>query len=134
MKKYLTLSLVALILALALDFVWIGFIANAFYISEYGALYSPHTVIWAAAIWYIIYALGLVHFAVMPALNRGTLKKAVLRGAFLALVAFGTYDLTSLAVTINWPVILSVVDMSYGIFGGAVISALTYLVGKKFLK
>jgi uncharacterized membrane protein len=134
MKKYLTLSVIALIIALALDFVWIGFIANSFYITQYGPLYTAHPVLWAAAIWYVIYALGLVYFAIQPALRSGTIRTAALRGAFLALVAFGTYDLTSLAVTVNWPIILSVVDMSYGIFGGAVISALTYWIAKKYVK
>ena len=134
MKKYLTLSVVALIISLVLDFVWIGFIANSFYITQYGPLYSAHPVLWAAAIWYVIYALGLVYFVVMPSLRSGTVRTAALRGAFLAVVAFGTYDLTSLAITTNWPVLLSVVDMSYGVFGGAVISALTFIVGKKFLK
>ena len=30
MKKYFTLSVIALAIALLLDFVWIGFIANSF--------------------------------------------------------------------------------------------------------
>ena len=134
MKKYFTLSVIALAIALLLDFVWIGFIANSFYITQYGPLYSSHPVLWAAAIWYVIYALGLTYFAIQPALRSGTIRTAALRGAFLAVVAFGTYDLTSLAVTANWPAVLSLVDMSYGVFGGAVISAVTFWIAKKHIK
>ena len=134
MRTTLKLSLIALLFSLALDFVWIGFIATNFYKVEYGSLYSPHPVIYAAVLFYLIYAVGVAHFVVGPALKKHSLKQALLNGAFFALVAFGTYDLTSLAVTTNWPALLSFVDMSWGVFQGVLISGGTYLVARTFLK
>ena len=134
MQKVFTLSLITLPVLLVLDFIWIGFIANNFYKTEYGPLYSPHPVWIAAALFYIFYAAGLAFFSIAPAIQRKSLSYAVGTGAFLALVAFGTYDLTSLAITTNWPVLLSVVDMSWGVFGGAVTSGVVYLLATKFFK
>ncbi len=134
MRTTLKLSFIALLITAALDFVWIGFIATSFYKTEYGPLYSPHPVWFAAILFYLIYAVGVAHFVVSPALKNHSLKKAVLNGAFFALVAFGTYDLTSLAITANWPALLSVVDMSWGVFQGVLISGGTYLIAHKFLK
>ncbi len=36
-------------------------------------------------------------------------------GALLGLVAYGTYDITNLATIRDWPVIVSVVDLAWGI-------------------
>ncbi len=135
MKRYLTLSLVALILAGLLDFVWIRIFAKGFYITEYGTLYTEHVVVVAAALFYVLYSLGITYFAILPALHSKSLAKAAFGGGFFALVAFGTYDLTSLAVTANWPVLLSVVDMTWGVAEGVIISTITYLLWMKlFLK
>jgi uncharacterized membrane protein len=134
MRTTLKLSFVALLITLALDFVWIGFVATNFYKTQYGALYSPHPVLYAAILFYLIYAVGVAHFVVGPALRNHSLKQAVFNGGFFALVAFGTYDLTSLAVTTNWPVVLSVVDMTWGVFQGMVVSGGTYVLARKFFK
>jgi uncharacterized membrane protein len=134
MKKYLTLSVVALLIAGALDFVWIGFVAKNFYLAEYGALYTQHVVVWAAALFYIIYSLGITYFVVLPALRSKSATKAIFTGGFFALVAFGTYDLTSLAVTANWPVLLSIVDMTWGVVQGVLISLVTYWIGKALFR
>ena len=134
MTQFLKLSTISLVLLAVLDYIWIGFIANTFYRTQYGPLFSSHPVLWAAGLFYVIYAFGLAYFAVGPAVRAGSIKLAVGNGAFLALVAFGTYDLTSLSITTNWPVLLSVVDMSWGVFEGALASGLAYLIAVRFFK
>lgn len=106
-KQFILLTVIAAPLMLVLDFIWIGLLANNFYKTEYGPLYSPHPVWQAAVLFYVIYIFGIVYFVIAPAIRVGSLARAVVTGAFFALVAFGTYDLTSLAVTTNWSVILS---------------------------
>ena len=134
MSKLFKLGITTLVLLGVFDFVWIGLIANSFYRTEYGPLYTAHPVWIAAGLFYLIYAAGLVYFVIGPAVQTKSLTNAIAGGAFLALVAFGTYDLTSLAITANWPVLLSVVDMSWGILEGAAVSGLTYLIATKFFK
>jgi uncharacterized membrane protein len=47
-----------------------------------------------------------------------------LRGGFLGLVAYATYDLTNLATLDRWPLLVTAVDMAWG----ATLAALTTLV------
>jgi uncharacterized membrane protein len=134
MIKIFKLALIVLPIMLVLDFIWIGLIATNFYKVEYGSLYTTHTVWVAVVIFYLMYAVGFAYFVLAPALERHSLRLALFRGMFLAFIAFGTYDLTSLAVTANWSALLSIVDMSWGIVAGAVTGVLSYLIASKILK
>jgi uncharacterized membrane protein len=133
MKRILLLSCIALPVMFILDLTWVGIIANTFYRSQLGYLYSPHTVWWAAIAFYVIYILGLVYFVIAPGLTAGSLKKTLLNAAFFALVAYGTYDLTSLAITTNWPLLMTFVDMTWGIVCALITTTITFVVAKTFL-
>ncbi len=127
-------SLIALPLMLVLDFVWIGFIANSFYRTQMGLLYTTHVIWQAAAVFYLIYIIGLAYFVLIPGIKSHSLRKTVSESALFALVAFATYDLTALSVIAGWPVILSVVDMAWGVFEATTVSGLTYLIATKVFK
>ena len=116
-----------------LDAVWIGGLARTYYKTQLGALLSPQ-VLWVPAIaLYFLYAAGIVFFVLQPALAAHSLTRAVLGGMFFGLVAFGVYDLTNLATTANWPVVMSFVDMAWGAFQGAVVSGAVYWIAIRFL-
>jgi uncharacterized membrane protein len=134
MKNFLPAFCIALVSMLILDTMWIGFIANHFYKTEMGAYYSASPLLWAAAIFYIIYIAGLVHFVIKPSLTHTSFSHAALNGALFALVAFGTYDLTNLSIVPHWPVILSVVDMAWGTVEGAIVASIAYFIIKTFTK
>ena len=134
MRRILLLSVIALPIMFVLDFIWVGLVANTFYRSQLGYLYSPNTVWPAALAFYVIYILGLVYFVIVPGLQIGSLKKTLLNAAFFALVAYGTYDLTSLAITTNWPLLMTFVDMAWGIVCALVTTTITYVVASTFLK
>jgi uncharacterized membrane protein len=125
----LLLFIIALPIMLVLDLTWVGVIANNFYRTEYGPLYSPHIIVSAVVLFYVIYVLGLVYFVIKPVLITRSIKSLILNAAFFALVAYGTYS-----VTVGWPVALSVVDMSWGIFCAIVTSTATYLIATRLLK
>lgn len=94
----------------ALDMAWLGGVAKGFYQSQLGDL-RGETNIPVAAGFYLIYLAGLIYFAVLPATGW---QDALLRGAFLGLIAYGTYDLTNLATTKGWPTALTFVDWAWG--------------------
>jgi uncharacterized membrane protein len=56
----------------------------------------------------------VVWFAGWPALRDGTPHTALLNGAILGLVAYGTYELTSWTVMREWHPSMVVVDMAWG--------------------
>ena len=50
----------------------------------------------------------------LPALNGGTWTTALVSGAILGAVAYGTYDMTNLATLKDWSIAVSGVDMAWG--------------------
>jgi uncharacterized membrane protein len=87
----------------------------------------------AAVIFYLIYILGIVLFAIQPALAADSLQKAVLLGAALGFFAYATYDLTNLATLKDWPVLLVVVDIAWGTFLTGAVAAAGYWLSKTII-
>ena len=85
----------------------------------------------AAIIFYLLFIGGLVFFVIEPALETRSLSRAILAGAFFGLVTYATYDLTNLATTKDWPIIVTVIDLIWGMVLSASVSLVTYLVANK---
>ena len=114
----------------AIDLVWLGVVANRFYQEHLGALLRPD-VVWAAALlFYAVYIAGILVFAVIPALEAGSLQRAVVLGAFLGFFAYATFDLTCLALFRNFPVIVVVVDLVWGAALTASVAAAGFGLGR----
>jgi uncharacterized membrane protein len=67
-----------------------------------------------ASLFYALYMAGVVWFAGWPALRDGVPATALLNGAILGLVAYGTYELTSWTVMRDWHPSMVAVDMAWG--------------------
>lgn len=67
-----------------------------------------------AALFYLLYMGGVVWFAAWPGLRDGAPVAALVNGAVLGLVAYGTYELTSWAVMRAWHPSMVAVDMAWG--------------------
>ena len=103
-----------LVLFAGMDFVWLGFIAQGYYRSQIGHLIADKFNMPGAVAFYLVYALGLMIFAIQPALVAGGPMKALTTGALFGLFCYATYDLTNLATLKNWSVPLSFLDMAWG--------------------
>lgn len=100
---------------LALDFVWLNLAGRYLYRPYLGDLLADEPNLAVAALFYLVYVAGIVVFAVMPGLAAKSMLMTAALGALLGLVAYGTYDITNLATLRGWPVIVSVVDLAWGI-------------------
>lgn len=118
---------VALIVFLALDLAWLGWVARGFYRAQLGGLLSPDVRWGAAILFYLLFVAAVVVFAVMPALERASLTRAIVSGGFFGLVAYAAYDLTNLATLRDFPAVMAVVDMAWGTFLTAATAAAGYL-------
>jgi uncharacterized membrane protein len=67
-----------------------------------------------AALFYVLYMAGVVWFAGWPALRDGAPGMALVNGAILGLVAYGTYELTSWTVMRDWHPTMVAADMAWG--------------------
>jgi len=133
-KQMLVLYLITLAVFFLIDMIWLGVVAKGFYRKHLGPLMSPK-VNWAAAIlFYLLFIVGLVVFAVRPALAAGKPVQALLLGALLGLISYATYDLTNLATLKDWPIVVTVVDLIWGTVLGGSVSFIAALIGRRFLK
>lgn len=127
------LYLITLPTLAVIDLVWIVGVAQSFYKAQLGSLLATNTVWWAAAVFYLMYVAGLIFFVIQPAVEKQSLAYAIFAGAFFGLIAYGTYDLTNLATTANWPLTMTLVDMAWGtIAGGAISGVVFYLATAVF--
>ena len=67
-----------------IDTLWLGVVARGFYAGELGSLLAPEIKLWAAMLFYVVYAAGIVVFAVMPALRAGSVLTAIRMGGLSA--------------------------------------------------
>ena len=125
-KIYLT----TLVAFFAIDMLWLGLVARNMYSKYLGFLLSPKPNWIAAIIFYLLFILGLIVFAVIPGLKAESLKTALLLAALFGLVTYATYDLTNLATLKNWPLGITIVDMVWGVVLSCIVTWISFLVGK----
>lgn len=128
---FLKLLLIALPVFFAIDILWLGLIAKNFYANHLGFLMKTQ-VNWPVAIlFYVIFLVGLVIFVISPAMTKGSWTHALMYGALFGLVTYATYDLTNLATLKDWPVIVTIVDLIWGMVLSASVSVITYFIATK---
>jgi uncharacterized membrane protein len=130
MLYYLKLYAITFAAFLAIDMVWLGFLARGFYQKHLGYLMGPQINWYAAFLFYLLFVAGILFFVVEPSLKEPSIVTALWRGAFFGLVTYATYDLTNQATVKDWPMIVTVADLLWGTFLSAAVSGVGYLAGK----
>ncbi len=128
---FIKLYAIALPVFFAIDMVWLGVVAKDFYRAQIGSLLRPDVNWMAAIIFYLIFIGGLVAFVITPAIEKGSWMHALLFGAFFGLVCYATYDLTNLAVAKDWPLLVTIVDLIWGMVLASSVSVITYFIATK---
>jgi len=131
MIYYLKLYIATLIAFFAIDMVWLSLVARTFYRQHLGYLMAPNTNWLAAIIFYLLFLVGLLVFVVAPGLEANSLKMTLVRAALFGLITYATYDLTNLATVKDWPVVLTIVDMTWGTVLSVAVSYVSFVVGKR---
>lgn len=121
MKRYLILYFATLLTMAPLDFLFLGVLAKPFFQSQVGAILGNTNFI-AAILFYAIYAAGVVVFVTATAPDW---KTAAMFGALLGFVAYATFDMTTMALIKGWTWPAVAVDLLWGTFVTAFVSALS---------
>jgi uncharacterized membrane protein len=133
LTKALSIYAVTLPVFFAVDMLWLGTLAKAFYQRYLGYLLSPQ-INWPAAIlFYLVFIAGIVFFAVKPAMEAASPMRALAYGAFFGFVAYATYDLTNHATVRDWPLIVTVVDLIWGTVLCGAVAWLSYTISSRIL-
>jgi len=127
-----TQAFVVMLLSLiVLDALWIFGFMQGLYQREIPDLLRADPNWIAALIFYVGYPIGAIYLAVLPALELHSLRKAIVNGAALGGVAYGTFAITNLSVIKGWSVALTIADGFWGVVVTAAVSALGYLVARR---
>ena len=129
---FIKLYAIALPVFFALDMAWIGLVAKNFYRNQIGFLMKNEINWTAAAIFYLLFIVGLVLFVITPAMEKNSWMHALLFGALFGLITYATYDLSNLATLKDWPLLVTIVDLAWGATLAASVSTATYFVARKF--
>lgn len=125
--------LVALVTFVAIDMAWLSVMAPRFYKPTLGDIAISGVNLPPAIAFYLLYPVGLLIFAIVPALKAGSMGNALIYGALFGFFTYATYDLTNQATLRNWTTQLTLVDVAWGSLLGAVASAVTFWVVTKFV-
>lgn len=109
-----------------LDFLWIGTMANTLYRPVMKDILLADFRLAPAILFYLLYAFGIVLFAILPGLHGNEILRTVILGAALGLIAYGTYDLTNFATLKNWDTRITVINMIWGGFATGLAAAAGY--------
>ncbi|MGR3416917.1 DUF2177 family protein [Paracoccus sp. (in: a-proteobacteria)] len=116
MMKMIILYFSTLIVFLAVDVVGIRFLIRPIFERSIGDLLADPFRLGPAAAFYAFYVVGLLYFVSVPALRDGAPVQALLAGALLGPMCYGTYEFTSLAIMRDWSWAQVVADTAWGGF------------------
>ena len=130
MYIHLKSFIVTFIVFILIDLTWLGFVAKNLYASYVGPMMRAQPNMVAAVIFYVLYVIGILAFVIYP--HRGeSLWTIALWGALFGLIAYATFDLTSLAVLKGWSVPLTLIDLAWGtILTASVAAASSYILSR----
>jgi uncharacterized membrane protein len=130
---FIKIFIITLPIFFIIDIIWLGLIAKDFYKNQIGFLMKSNINWIAAIVFYLIFIFGLIVFVIHPAIEKKSWMYALFLGALFGLVCYATYDLTNLAVTKDWPLLVTIVDLIWGAILSASVSVITYFITIKFV-
>lgn len=130
----IVLWIAAAVILLVIDMIWLTWLGRGFYVSEIGGLLREKPDLDAAGAFYALYVTGLLVFVLRPAWLAGSVSQALIYGALFGLVAYGTYDLTNLAVLKGFTTRIAIIDMVWGAVLSGVSSALAVWIASHLLR
>lgn len=130
--RYLLAYLGSGLVMAVLDAIWLTTATPRLYKPAIGELLAQQPNMRAAVAFYLLYVAGIVFLAVTPALREASALKALTYGAVLGLVAYATYDLTNQATLKVWPLHVTLIDITWGVFLTAAASFGGYWLANRF--
>jgi uncharacterized membrane protein len=128
--KLLGLYAICTAVFFAVDLVWLSTATKRIYQPYLGSLLTNEPKLGVAAVFYLLYVVGVVALAVIPGLREGALVGALWRGALFGLLAYATYDLTNLATIEGWAWQVSAIDLVWGTTVTSIVSVAGFYAGK----
>ena len=120
----------SLIVFLLIDATWLSTMGSVLYRPVLGDIVLSSLRVGPAVAFYTMFPVGIVAFAVMPALRSNAIGTAVIYGLLFGAIAYGTYDLTNYATLRNWNLQITIIDIAYGAVACAIAGAAATLAAR----
>lgn len=114
--QIVVLYLVTALVFLGLDAVMLKNVIRPVFEKHVSDLLAASLNLPAAIVFYLFYIGGVVWFASLPALREGAPVNALISGALIGAMAYGTYEFTNLATLKGWHWQMVAVDLAWGTF------------------
>ncbi len=127
--QFVYLYLLTVPVFFVIDMLWLGVIAKGFYQTKLANFLGP--INWPAAIiFYLIFIVGILIFAVAPGLKAQSLMTTLVLGSLFGFFAYATYDLTNLSTLKGWPLSVTILDIAWGAVLSGSVAVSSYLIGR----
>lgn len=130
--QVILLYVVTTALFLGLDMVGIRYVVLPTFERAVGHLLADPMRLGPAAVFYLGFTAGLLYFVSIPALKAEAPLQALVGGAVLGLLAYGTYEFTNYATLADWTLRQVVVDCLWGtaLCGGSAWAGVAVMTGR----
>lgn len=108
------LYVVTAALFLSLDFIALTRLIRPLFETHVSDLLRSEVRLVAAVVFYLAYVAGIIYFASLPALRDDSPGSAMIDGALLGAIAYGTFEFTAFAVLKGWHWRMLVADVLWG--------------------
>ena len=130
MGHTITLAVVGAVAFMVLDGVWLGLLMKNFYRDQLAPIVrlsdggiAPN---WPAA--FVVYALLGTGIALFVIPRATTVSLAAVYGALFGLVVYGVYDFTNYSTLRQWPLVLPLADVAWGVVACAAAATVVRIV------
>lgn len=128
MKQDIIVAAIGMLTFIVADGLWLGLLMTNFYRDQMAPIarlsnggFAPN---WpAAVVVYVMLGVGIAGF-VVP--RSSDLASAAAHGALFGLVVYGVYDFTNYSTLRQWPLLLAVVDLAWGVVASAGCAAVAW--------
>lgn len=125
---FIKLYFIALPVFFVIDMIWLGLIAKNFIREQIGFLMKANLNWFAAILFYLLFTVGLVVFVLIPSVEKKDWLSALYLGALFGLFTYSTYDLTNFATIKDWPLLITVTDIIWGVMLSSSVSVISYFI------
>ncbi len=130
---YVFVYLAAVIIFLGIDAIWLKTMTGLFYEKRIGHLLADEPNMIAAGVFYMFYLFALCILILYPQIKaHSSIGQIFLLGGLIGLMAYGTYDFTSLALFKGYTLDAAVIDFIWGGLLTGTVSAIVAWLAYQF--
>ena len=110
----MTLYILTAVIFLVIDAIMLSFVMKPLFTKHLGDAMRDSPMMAPAGLFYLAYVAGLVWLVSIPALRADLPQQALIQGAVVGAMAYGTYEFTSMSIMKNWSWQMVITDTIWG--------------------